>query len=281
MRRSIRNIVTRNGFTIIELLVSIAIIGLLTALLLPAVQRVRESSRNSDCKNRLHQFGLAMLQHEESHRAFPTSDNLPHRIVTLTKSSTTYWKCPSDHRFDDARGYTSYLFNEGTDLLSYFSYGKPGNGFTINPGSPDKDLKAAEVTDGLSQTVAAAERLLVPPNDVSFPASAFLSEPRRYPWHLTGVYSSADTWANACRNDRTSPAPLITITSGVSAIGYMHVMGPNEIGCEGVANASSEHSGHVNVLMGDGSARSVTDGIDLTVWRALGTRNGNETVGEF
>ena len=281
MKQRICNTSARDGFTVIELLVSIAIIGLLTSLLLPAVQRVRESSRNSDCKNRLHQFGLAMHQHEESHRAFPTYDNLPHRIVTLTKSPATYWKCPSDHRFDDASGYTSYLFNDGTDLVGYF-YGTTANGFTImSRPTTNKDLKAAWVTDGLSQTVAVAERLLLPPSDVSFPASAFLADPRRYPWHLAGVYSSADTWANACRNDRTSPAPLITLTSGVSETGYMHVMGPNEIGCEGVDSASSEHPGHVNVLMGDGSARSVADGIDLTVWRALGTRNGNEIVGEF
>ena len=65
MRRRPDDPVTRNGFTIIELLVSMAIVGLLTAILLPAVQRVRESARNLDCKSRLHQFGLAMHQLEE------------------------------------------------------------------------------------------------------------------------------------------------------------------------------------------------------------------------
>ena len=284
MRRRTHPPVTRNGFTIIELLVSMAIIGLLTALLLPAVQRVRESARNSDCKNRLHQFGIAMHQLEEVHRAFPTSGNTSDRIMLHSKSSGAYRKCPSDHRFDDATSYTSYLFNEGTDVFGWFNP-RPGNGFTVQAGG-DTDLEASQVTDGLSQTVAVAERLLVPPGDVALLEPELLADPRRYTWHLSGVSLSSvsvspDAWTNACRNNRTTPYPLLTTTSGVSYNGYTHVMGPNEIACENVEIASSEHPGHVNVLMGDGSVRSVANGIDLTVWRAIGTRNGNETVGEF
>ena len=45
--------------------------------------------------------------------------------------------------------------------------------------------------------------------------------------------------------------------------------------------ASSLHTGGVNVAMADGSVRFVSDSIDRSVWRAIGTRNGNETVGEF
>lgn len=61
------------AFTIIELLVSIAIIGILTALLLPAVQQARERSRAADCRNRLKQIGIALFNYEASHRCWPCS----------------------------------------------------------------------------------------------------------------------------------------------------------------------------------------------------------------
>lgn len=62
----------RRGFTLVELLVVIAIIGVLVALLLPAIQAAREAARRTDCKNRLKNMGLALQNHASALKVFPT-----------------------------------------------------------------------------------------------------------------------------------------------------------------------------------------------------------------
>ena len=73
-----------NAFTLVELLVVIAIIGILVALLLPAVQAAREAARRAQCVNQVRQLGIAFLNYEDTAKAFPAGRQGCRAIVVPT-----------------------------------------------------------------------------------------------------------------------------------------------------------------------------------------------------
>jgi prepilin-type N-terminal cleavage/methylation domain-containing protein/prepilin-type processing-associated H-X9-DG protein len=131
----------RAGFTLVELLVVIAIIGILVALLLPAIQAAREAARRSQCQNNLKQLSLAVLNYESARKRLPPSVEISARTNTGTANGA--WGVHG-HILDymeeqSVRGLVD--INKAWDLQQAI------NGLRIKSYSCPSDSPAAEVRD--------------------------------------------------------------------------------------------------------------------------------------
>ncbi len=94
------------GFTLVELLVVIAIIGVLVALLLPAIQAAREAARRTSCNNNLKNLGIAALNFHDSHKKLPTSN----RAAGVTNAPRYAWATLMLPYFEEQNVFDQYDF---------------------------------------------------------------------------------------------------------------------------------------------------------------------------
>jgi prepilin-type processing-associated H-X9-DG protein/prepilin-type N-terminal cleavage/methylation domain-containing protein len=270
----------RRAFTLLELVVAVGIIGLLLAITLPAVQQAREASRRVQCVNRLKQIGLVCHNYAGTHGYYPSHHaSALYGILwdEMGEGHSGTFICPSDSGRQPTQ---SFLFNAGTRFRMEEDY---RNGYLLE----FRDRRPAEFTDGTSQTALASERLRA----AILPSTAeATSEPHRYLWwteeEVDRVHGNEPEFIEICRTRRVAVTPTVAY----SPDGYDHFLTPNNPGCrngpfatayfrDGAVPASSLHPGAVNVLFVDGHVQFVADGIDRGVWQAVGTINGNESLG--
>ena len=189
------------GFTMVELLVAIAIIGLLMAMVLPAVQRTRAASQTMSCKNLLKQVVLAAHAYEESHSVFPVS-NYPCRrmlpymgrsalydiletdptAITDVELGVTEYLCPSDPEAQASLGHMSYFVNQGSG-----NYRLAPRRHLFNGARPGRGMwsQTRDFTDGTSNTAFFAERKIVAAPGSITSDEMTRGDPNRYMWLLS------------------------------------------------------------------------------------------------
>jgi prepilin-type N-terminal cleavage/methylation domain-containing protein len=147
----------RAAFTLVELLVVIAIIGILVALLLPAIQAAREAARRSECTNNLKQIGLGLLNHHDTRGHFPTAGT----------NTTDFWTDPATAKTAGFErygwGFQILPYIEENDLYDLAKAAEPTTRpvheipalgialieVPVNPYScPSRGLRTCAVTDG-------------------------------------------------------------------------------------------------------------------------------------
>jgi len=287
----------RSGVTMIEALTVLAIIGLLCALILPAVQSSREAARLLQCKTNLKQLALAVGNYEATFHELPHSTNferyscfvvllsfldqaaLYDRIDFKTTTGRTapelLWTgrpallgCPSDPVVRNQPFRVSYNGNSGWIQTRADLEADNSNGVM----TPIRyKVTSSSIKDGLTQTALFAE--ILPGGEAEW---------RRCVWYDSDRWApmSAEQLANQCLAASGVPDSGFKGNSWTwgftNVTTYKHVLPPNSRSCLYVATAGSIHSGGVNLALTDGSVKFVSDSININLWRAIGTRDGRE-----
>jgi prepilin-type N-terminal cleavage/methylation domain-containing protein/prepilin-type processing-associated H-X9-DG protein len=297
----------RHAFTLVELLVVIAIIGVLVALLLPAVQAAREASRRMKCINNMKQLALGAQNFYSTHQQFPSTRINP----------SVYWGAQllpymeqkplnGIYRFD-----VNYNAIENADAVKY---ALPFHMCPTAPTNPRFDLNVPQAT-GRPYAISDYTAISSVSGNLWTGSPPVISTPK--PPSTEGVFAGNQPTRTRDITDGTSntilfiecagrpdlwragkmiPNPTNSATLRVLLGGWaasnLSVMrgytpdgatqpGPCMINCSNLYAANSFHSGLVNIAFADGSARSLSAQADINVIVGVMTMAGGEALGDY
>ena len=294
------------GFTLIELLVVIAIIAVLIALLLPAVQQAREAARRTQCRNNMHQIGLALHNYHDAYGCLPSGavglrgrpqDGWPMHTwmtmilpfvdesalynaynfslrfdnggnTTVTRAFIAQYVCPSSSTDGVVGefGMSHYAGSAGAKL--YSSSGGVGCEQQSGVLFAVSSVRVRDIRDGTSNTIAAGEICRSLGGWAKGWAGAGGGG---------GGGDASRTGGCACPRGairwgqcKTGCAP------GFNVFGHKH--GSPQKPYDEMLQFNSVHEGGAHFVLCDGSARFLSENMDVGVYQALLTRANNEIV---